>query len=91
MRYGKHLTITSDSGVTYVAEEGIVNWSTVKKREVYTETVYVKDEQEALAEFLKLLDRKKTGEVKEVGMMTISDDDGHIKRIEKTWIIENLQ
>lgn len=90
MRYGKQLSITSDGMITSVTERNVVNWSEVRKREVYNETVHVRDEKEALAEFLKLLDRKKAGEVKDIGVLTISDEDGRIKRVEKTWIVEDL-
>ncbi len=91
MRFGKQLTITTDGTVTSALEQKYANFAEVKRRSVYTETVKVGSTEQALAEFLKLLDRNKGGSVEDIGIFCVTDKDGAIIRVEKTWVVTDLR
>jgi hypothetical protein len=90
MRYGKTVSVSRDGEIVTVEEQVFANWSTVKKVTLYTEVVRVKDDKEILTEFLKLLDRRRAGEVDLIGIQCIRDKANGSLRIEKSWTVSDL-
>lgn len=90
MRYGLHTSITAaDDGTIVQAEEKFFDFKTIVRIDRYSQSIRVKDDQEALAHFLSLMDKHKAGEVADYGVQCFSDRDGQVSRIEKTWAIWN--
>lgn len=91
MRYGKSTTIEAGPGGLVIAtEEKFYDWSTVHKVTRYVESVKVKDDKHALAEFLKLMDQHKSGEISDFAIECITGKDGQLLRIEKAWTVPDL-
>lgn len=90
MRYGREMTIDRQGDVVTSTERMIVNWQNVKQTTICTEIVRVHDDKQILAEFLKLLDRMKAGEIDHIGLQVVSSKHNESVRIEKTWSIPNL-
>lgn len=86
LRFGKQIVIETDGDRGVVREQVFANYETVKKVTTYTETVRVKDRKEVLAEYLKLMDKWKAGEIDLPGIEVIRDKTGNM-RVEKNWII----
>lgn len=87
MKYGTITrSIHTQDGIIIQHEERIVNTSTVYEQTTYCESVMVKNEQQALAEFLKLLDDHKAGKNTDFGIQCHAKD-GIIHRVEKSWTV----
>lgn len=91
IRFGRALTVESNGQVSTMQEEVYANFGTVKRVTLLTETLHVKDDKEILAEFLKLLDRQKTGEIDLIGLQCLRDRTTGRMRIEKSWVIPDLR
>lgn len=91
LRFGKQVVMTREGDLTMVHEEVYANFDTVKKITVYTETVRIKDDKDILAEFLKLLDRQKAGEIDLIGLQCLRNPDSGAMRIEKSWVVPDLR
>lgn len=89
-RFGKTLSISREGDLVTVEEQVIANWETVKRVTVYTEVVRVKNDKEILTEFLKLLDRRKAGEVDLIGLQCLRDRNNGSLRVEKSWTVPDL-
>lgn len=88
MRYGSHISLTKDGEVIKQTEETFVNYHTLHKIERYNESLLLKNEDEALAVFLKLMEDRKKGLVNDYGVLCYSDKDSQrLKRVEKIWTI----
>jgi hypothetical protein len=70
-----------------VTTQKIVDGSTAHLVTEYHQSQFVKDEQQALAEFLVLLDRHKSGEIDDFGM-ACHFTNGKL-RLEKSWKVES--
>lgn len=86
MRYGLITRVTeTDDNITVTTEERIVESAVTKQHTTYTESVIVKNEAEALAAFLQLMDNHKASKVTDFGVRCYADVNGRIHRIEKLW------
>lgn len=91
MRYGKQ-TVMMQVGSAVLSEEHTYYEGAIAKSVTkYNESMRVKGQEQALTEFLKLLDAHKAGELLGFGVTCHTDKDGKINRIEKMWIVPNLQ
>jgi hypothetical protein len=86
--YGEHSTITAAGAIITEETEVYANFETVRKFTRQTEAIRVKDEKEILAEFLKLLDRQRAGEITSIAFECIpqKSNPAVIERIKKSWI-----
>lgn len=92
MRYGKQVSMGLVSGaIIEVKEEQFVNWGTVRRLVRNTETIKVKSTDEALAEFLRLMDMHKSGEARDIGIHCKVDADNNFMLVEKTWVVQDLK
>lgn len=92
MQYGSRTTVTqTPSGVLVSTEEKFFDWEMVKQVVWNTESVKVKSEKQALAQFLLLLDRYKTGEISDFAINCVSGRDGQLMRVEKSWVEADLR
>lgn len=91
IRYGKRLIVTQRGAITTTREEVYANFNTVKEIEICSETVQVKTDQDILAEFLKLMDRKKAGEIDLIGLQLLRDKNTGNMRVELSWAVPELQ
>jgi len=82
--------IPLDDNIIQYEESKIVSGEATKQTTVFQQSLFVKNEQEALAEFLKLLDDARTGAIKDPGIQCFTDATGTIARIEKTWSIQKI-
>lgn len=89
--FGHKLVITRDGDMLSKHEEKIMDYNTVHSMTAYVESVKVKNEQQALAEFLTLLDRYKAGEISNPGIQLFCDPAGQVFRVEKSWIVPDLR
>lgn len=90
MRYGKQMTISVKGNVVQYDEEKYHDWAKAYTITRYSESVQVRNENDVHAEFLKLLDRHKTGEICDIGIYTYTDKDGKLNRAEKVWTVKSL-
>jgi hypothetical protein len=86
IRYGKQTVVKQDGSVTITEESVFANFLNVKQVTVYSETVRVKDDKEVLTEYLKMLDKWKSGEIDLPAIKPVRDRQGNM-RVEKTWMI----
>lgn len=85
IRFGRTMTIERSGDIVSVTEQVIAHHSIVKRVTQVTETVPVEDEKEALAQFLKLLDRQKSGEIDQVGIQCLRNPETRKLRVELSW------
>lgn len=91
MRFGRQTTIMAGEGGVLVShDEKFYEYATVQKVTTYTESVKVKDVKDALAEFLKLMDKHKAGDITDFSLECITGKDGRLIRIEKSWVVPDL-
>lgn len=90
MRYGNTLTMTTSNGIIKSEQEVYANFATIKRTTIYTEIIRISDDSKILAEFLKLLDKRKTGEYGDIAIQVITDQKTGQARIEKSWTITDL-
>ena len=88
--FGQQTIITIDGAVITKHQENITNYNTVKSITSFTESTKVSNAQQALAEFLKLMDRYSTGDIMSPGIQLLEDKLGNLDRVETSWIIPNL-
>lgn len=92
MKYGTIQTVAiHDAGLLIIQEEKMHNSLTVVHETRYSEPIIIKDTNEALSHFLKLLDRYNDGEITNFGIDCITDKTGKLIRITKKWTIPDLQ
>lgn len=92
MKYGGIQTVQlHDTGLIIIHEEKFHETRTVVHETRYTEPILIKDTNEALSHFLKLLDKHNDGEITDFGMRCITDKQGKLIRAEKHWTIPDLQ
>lgn len=85
IRFGRTTTIERSGDRVSITENVIAHHMIVKRAVQVSETVPVEDEQEALAHFLKLLDRQKTGEIDQVGIQCLRNPETRKLRVELSW------
>lgn len=88
--YGRQITLSRDNEVVKVHEKLFTNFETTKNVCLYTQTVRVRSQSAALAEFLVLQDRAKVEDIHNIGMVVIEDKDGSVCRVELTWQVYDL-
>lgn len=86
-QFGSIIQELEFNDLTETQEEKIVNGSITSKRTTYRQSIRVKNDSHALAEFLKLCDEHKAGNITSYGVQCYSDQDGKIVRIEKSWSV----
>jgi hypothetical protein len=74
-----------------IAEEKYFDGRTVLQCTRYNESIKVRDTKKALAEFLNLLDLYNAGKISDFSINCIADVGGKIIRVEKSWVIPDLQ
>lgn len=90
VRFGRSMVIKRDGNITTAHEEVYANFDTVKQVTVFTETVRIDDDKDILAEFLKLLDRQKAGEIDLIGLQCLRNPETGTMRVEKSWVVTDL-
>jgi hypothetical protein len=85
--YGSKTVITAAGGMVQIDEEKYNDGDTVIRRTRYTESVKIKNEKTALAEFLILMDKYKAGEITDFSVECITGREGKIIRLEKSWVL----
>jgi hypothetical protein len=91
MRFGTQIVMVEQDGLVMTKEEKYYNWSTVQKITKMSESVRIKSIEQAHAEFLKLMDKYKQGEVLDFGIECITSKNGQLDRVEKTWTVVDLR
>lgn len=91
IRYGRQLTMTSDGTVMTMKESTFTNFQASRTVVACTETIHVKDEQEILANFLQLLDKQKSGDIDNIGLQVIRNQQTGRLRIEKSWVVPQTE
>lgn len=86
LRYGKQTVVTDNGGIIVTEESVFANFMNVKQVTIYTETVRVDNEKEVLAEYLKLMDKWKAGDIDLPAIKTLRDRQGNL-RVEKSWTV----
>lgn len=89
MQYGEQTITTIDGDGRQTDQVEKIHRGAVAKQFVrQTETVKVKDQSEALAEFLKLMDRQKAGEIHSITFECVPNahNENVIDRVKKSWI-----
>lgn len=88
--FGQQLVITNTGDMITRHENNISNFNTIHSQTVYIESVRVKNDQQAHAEFLTLLDRHKAGEIADPGIQLFDGPNGQVHRVEKSWTVPDL-
>jgi hypothetical protein len=91
MRYGRQVVMVANGAIVEQSEAQFVNWGTVRKLVKNTETIKVKNADQVMAEFLKLLDLHKSGQARDIGIFCKVDPDNSFTLVEKTWIVQDLK
>lgn len=92
MKYGKQVVMAViGDNIIEQSEEQFVNWGTVRKLVRNTETIKVRSTDEALAEFLKLMDLHKSGEARDIGIHCKVDGENNFMLVEKTWVVQDVK
>jgi hypothetical protein len=85
--FGSKTVITQSGAMLEIAEEKYHDGETVVRRTRYAESVKIKDEKTALAEFLILMDKYRSGEITDFSVECITGRDGKLIRLEKSWVL----
>lgn len=67
--------------------ENIIESVPTKQTKTYDQSIFINSEQEAIAIFLNLVDKYKAGHVTDFGIQCLTDKDGSIKRVIKSWTV----
>lgn len=85
INFGRSVVFETDGQRLSISEAVIAHKAVVKRSTQTFETIHVKDENEILGHFLKLLDRQKAGEVENVGIQCLRNPQTGMLRIEQSW------
>lgn len=85
IKFGRTAVFESNGNRLSISEQVIAHHAIVKRATQTFETIHVKDEKEILAQFLKLLDRQKAGEIDQVGIQCLRNPQTQQLRIEVSW------